>query len=194
MLSKKTGVSPANITTTESDSGLAVVLYIANHVELDADDFSKTSFVNLLNKTIKCNDGGSSLQELRLEIANFLLVLLEKYSSVCVCDPLLHYPSVFRSASNDASEFANSISQASSSLDNTGDSIWQLSENKSLHSSELASKLSCGICHNDMMSIDNDSLVSKNLTCPNTSMRKISNEDSKDNICMAVNPHLNVSF
>jgi hypothetical protein len=99
-----------------------------------------------------------------------------------MCDSLLHYPSVFYSVSDNASEFSNSTSQALSSSNNTGDSIWQLSENNSLRSSELASKLSCGISQNDMMSIDNDSLVSENLTCANTSARKISNEDSKDNL------------
>jgi hypothetical protein len=64
LLSKKNYFNPAKITTTESDSGLAVVLFVANLVELDADDLSKTSLANLLNKTIKCIDGGSSLQEL----------------------------------------------------------------------------------------------------------------------------------
>jgi hypothetical protein len=34
-----------------------------------------------------------------------------------------------------------------------------------------------------MMSIDKDSQVSENLTCPNTSTKTISNEDSKDNGC-----------
>jgi hypothetical protein len=87
------------------------------------------------------------------------------------------------SASNDASEFANSTSQASSPSDDTVDSIWQLSEKDSLYSSESASKLSCDICKNDKMSVDTDCLVSEKLTCSNTSTRKISKEDTKDNGC-----------
>jgi hypothetical protein len=60
----KTDINLAKITTTETDSGLAVGLYVANLVESDAEDLSKNTFAALLNKTIKCNDGGSSLQQL----------------------------------------------------------------------------------------------------------------------------------
>jgi hypothetical protein len=99
-----------------------------------------------------------------------------------MCDfSAVHYPSVFHSAPDEASEFANSTSHASSPSDDTVDSVWQLSENESLCSSESASKLSCDICQNDNISVDTDSLVSENLTCLNTSTRKISKEDTKDN-------------
>jgi hypothetical protein len=80
---KKTDINPAKITKTETDSGLAVVLYVANVVELDAKNLSKNTFGNLLNKTIRSNDGGSSLQQLWVEITEFLFVLSEKYS-LCV--------------------------------------------------------------------------------------------------------------
>jgi hypothetical protein len=103
-----------------------------------------------------------------------------------MCDSsAIHYPSVLHSASNDASEFANSTSQVSSLYNDTVDSVWQLSEKESSCSSESASKLSCDICQcqNIKMSVDTDSLVSENLTCLNTSTRKISKEDTKDNGC-----------
>jgi hypothetical protein len=61
---KKIDIIPAKITTTETDSGLAVALYVANLVESDAKDLSKNTFATLLNKTIRCNDGGSSLLQL----------------------------------------------------------------------------------------------------------------------------------
>jgi hypothetical protein len=92
LLYKKTDINPAKITTTETDSGLAVVLYVANLVESDANNLSKNTFGNVLNKTIECNDGGSSLQQLQVEITKFLLVLSEKYSSVYICDSsAVHY-------------------------------------------------------------------------------------------------------
>jgi hypothetical protein len=47
---KKTDINPAKISKTETDSGLAVVLYVANLVESDAKDLSKNNFGNLLNK------------------------------------------------------------------------------------------------------------------------------------------------
>ncbi len=157
---------------------------MVNLVESDGKKLSKNTFGNLLNKTIKCNDGGSSLQQLRVEITKFLLVLLEKCSSIYMCNTsAVHYPSIFHSASNDASEFANCTSQASSSSDNTGDSIWQPSVKDSSCSTESTSELSCDICQNDKMFVDTDSLVSENLTCSNTSTRKISKEDTKDNWC-----------
>ncbi len=157
---------------------------MANLVESDANDLSKNTFGNLLTKTIKCNDGGSSLQQLWVEITKFLLVLSEKYSSVYTCDSsAVHYLSVSHSASNDASEFANYTSQASSPYKDTVDSILQLTEKESSCSSESASKLSCDTCQNDKMSVDTDSLVSENLTCSNISMRKISKEDTKGNGC-----------
>jgi hypothetical protein len=157
---------------------------VANLVESDAKDLSKNTFATLLNKTIRCNDGGSSLLQLRVEITKFLHVLSEKYSSVHMCDSsAVHYPSVFYSASNDASEFANSTSKASSHSDDTGDSVWQPSENEFLSSTESTSKLSCHECQNNKMSVDTDNLVSDNLTCLNTSTRKITKEDTKDNGC-----------
>jgi hypothetical protein len=181
---KKTDINPAKITKTETDSGLTVVLYVANLVESDAKDLSKNTFGNLLNKTIRCNDGGSRLQQLWVEITKFLLVLSEKYSSVHMCDSsAVHYPSVFHSASDDASEFANSTSQASSHTEDTVDSAWQHSEKESSCSTESTSKCSCDICQNDKMSVDTDSLVSENLTCSNTSTMKISKDDNKDNGC-----------
>jgi hypothetical protein len=179
------------ITKTETDSGLAFVLNVANLVESDAKDLSKNNFGNLLNKTIRCNDGGSNLQQLWVEITKFLHVLSEKYSSVYMCDSsAVHYPSVFHSASNDASEFPNLTSQASSHTDNTVDSVWQPSEKESSCSTESTSKCSCDVCQNDKMSVDTDSLVSENLTCSNTSMRKISKDDSKDNGCDGKPPFL----
>ncbi len=132
MLYKKTDINPGKITKTETDSGLAVVLYVANVVESDAKDLSKNTFGNLLNNTIRSNDGGSSLQQLQVEITEYLLVLSEKYSSVHMCDSsAVHYPSVFHSASDDASEFKNSTSQASSPSEDTVDSVWQPSEKES---------------------------------------------------------------
>ncbi len=145
---------------------------------------SKNTFGNLLNETIRSNDSGSSLQQLWVEITEFLLVLSEKYSSVQMCDSsAVHHPSVFHSASDDASEFGNSTSQASSSSEDTVDSIWQPSEKESSCSTESTSKLSYDICQNDKMFVDTDSLVSDNLTCSNTSTRKISKEDTTDNGC-----------
>jgi hypothetical protein len=162
---------------------------VANLVESDAKDLSKNTCNNLLNKTIRCNDGGSSLQQLRVEITKFLLVLLEKYSSVHMCDSsAVPYPSVFHSASNDASEFANSTSQTSSHTDNTVDYVWQPSEKESLCSTESTSKCSCDVCQNDKMSVDTDSLVSENLTCSNTRTRKISKDGTKDNGCDGKSP------
>ncbi len=188
---KKTDINPAKITKTETDSGLAVVLHVANLVESDAKDLSKNTFGNHLNKTIRCNDGGSSLQQLWVDITKFLLVLSEKYSSVHMCDSsAVHYPSVFHSAFNDASEFANSTSQASSHTDNTVDFVWQPSEKESSCSTESTSKRSCDVCQNDKMSVDTDSLVSENLTCSNTSMKNISKDDTKDNGCDGKPPFL----
>ncbi len=179
------------MTKTETDSGLAVVLYVANLVESDVKDLSKNTFDNLLNKTIRCNDGGSSLQQLWVKITKFLLVLLEKYSSVHMCDSsAVHYPSVFHSASNDASEFAHSTSQASSHTDDTVDSVWQLSDKESSCNTESTSKRSCDVCQNDKMSVDTDCLVSENLTCFNTSMRTISKDNTKDNGCDGKPPFL----
>ncbi len=70
----KSDINPAKITKTETDSGLAVVLYVANLVESDVKDLSKNTFGNLLNKRIRCKDGGSSLQQLWVEITKFLHV------------------------------------------------------------------------------------------------------------------------
>jgi hypothetical protein len=51
-----------------------------------------------------------------------------------MCDSsAVHYPSVFHSASDDASEFADSTSQASSPSDDTVDSVWQLLVKRSPH-------------------------------------------------------------
>jgi hypothetical protein len=61
-LYKNTEINPAKITTTETDSGLAVVIYVANLVESNAKDLSKNTA--LLNKTIRCNDCGSDLLQL----------------------------------------------------------------------------------------------------------------------------------
>jgi hypothetical protein len=131
------------------------------------------------------------LQQLWVEITKFLLVLLEKYSSVHVCDfSAVHYPSVFHSASNDDSEFANSTSQAFSHTDNTVDSVWQPSEKEAPCSTESTSKRSCDVCQNDKMSVDTDSLVSEKLTCSNTIGRKISKDDTKDNGCDGKPPFL----
>jgi hypothetical protein len=108
-----------------------------------------------------------------------------------MCDSsTVHYPSVFYSASNDASEFANSTSQASSHSDNTVDSDWQPSEKESSCSTESTSKRSCDVCQNDKMSVDTDSLVSENLTCLNTSTRKISKDNTNDNGCDSKPPFL----
>ena len=126
----KADKNPAKITTTETDSGL----------ESDAKDLCKNTFATLLNETIKCYDSGSSLQQLWVEMTKFLLVLSEKYSSVNMYDSsAVHYPSVFSSASNDASEFDNSTSQASSSSEDTVDSVRQSSEKESLCSTESTS-------------------------------------------------------
>jgi hypothetical protein len=144
-----------------------------------------------LNKIIRCNEGGSSLQQLWVEITKFLLVLLEKYSSVHMCDSsAVHYPSVFHSASDDANEFANSTSQASSCTDDTVDSVWQPSEKESSCSTKSTSKRSCDVCQNDKMSVDTDNLVSENLTCSNTSTRNFSKDDTKDNGCNGKPPFL----
>jgi hypothetical protein len=162
---------------------------VANVVESDAKDLSKNTFGNLLNKTIRSNDGGSSLQQLRVEITEFLLVLSENYSSVHMCDSsAVHYPSVFHSASDDTSKFGNSTSQASSPSEDIVDSVWQPSEKESSCSAESTSKLSYDISQNDKMFVDTDSLVSDNLTCLNTSTRKISKEDTKDNGCVSEPP------
>ncbi len=183
-LYKNTDINPEKITTTETDSGLAVVLYVANLVESNAKDLSKNTFTTLLNKPIRCNDCGSGLLQLRIEITKFLHVLSEKYSSVHMdkSSPV-HYPSVFHYATNDASEFASSTSQASLHSDDTGDSAWQPSEKESLSSTESTSKLNCDRCQNDKMSVDTDSLVSNNLTASHSSTRKTTRDYPKDNGC-----------
>ncbi len=187
----KNDINPAKITKTETDSGLAVVLYVANLVELDAKDLSKNTFGNLLNKTIRCNDGGSSLQQLRVEITKFLLVLLEKYSSVHMCDSsAVHYPVYFTQLTMMLVNLLILPCQISSHTDDTVDSIWQPSEKEFSCSTESTSKCSCDVCQNDKMSVDNDSLVSENLTCSNTSTKKISKYDTKDNGCDGKPPFL----
>jgi hypothetical protein len=56
---------------------------------------------------------------------------LEKYSSEHFIDSLVDYPSVFHSINNNTSNFGYSSNQASSLTDDTADSDWQQSEEKS---------------------------------------------------------------
>ncbi len=58
-------------------------------------------------------------------------VLLEKYSSGCFIDSLVDYPCVFHSINDNTSDFGYSSNQASSSTNDTVDSDWQQSEEKS---------------------------------------------------------------
>jgi hypothetical protein len=95
----------------------------------------------------------------------------------------VHYLCIFHYATNDASEFASSTSQASLHSDDTGDSAWQPSEKESLSSTESTSKLYCDKCQNDKMSVDTDSLVSNNLTASHSSTRKTTRVYPKDNGC-----------
>jgi hypothetical protein len=60
-----------------------------------------------------------------------MLVLSEKYSSECYIDSLLDYPSEFHSINNDSSYFGYSSNQVSSLTNDTADSDWQQTEEKS---------------------------------------------------------------
>jgi hypothetical protein len=51
-----------------------------------------------------------------------MLVLSEKYSSECLLDSMVEYPSEFHPICNNSSEFGYSSNQASSSSNNTADS------------------------------------------------------------------------
>jgi hypothetical protein len=176
LLWHNTDINTAKIIANQSDSGLAIVLYVANLVHSDTSDLSKNSFGNVLTKTIKCNNGGSSLQQLRVQITSFMLVLAKKYSSVYLCDSSQQCPSNFHSTSDDGSKSVLSTSQASSSSNDSGDSIWQPTSDKdSSGSSESATNLTYD------MSVDTNNQVPDNLTFSNITMGKISNEENEDN-------------
>jgi hypothetical protein len=84
-----------------------------------------------------------------------MLVLSEKYSSECLLDILVEYPSVFHPICDDSSEFGCSSNQASSSSDDTADSDWWQSEDASYftRSSESVSDLCVSSCQNDRSSV-----------------------------------------
>ena len=60
-----------------------------------------------------------------------MLVVSKKYSSECFIDSLVDYPSVFHSISDDSSDFGYSSNQASSLTNDTANSDWQQTEEKS---------------------------------------------------------------
>jgi hypothetical protein len=80
---------------------------------------------------IKTNENRSCLKQLRKDITSLMLILSEKYSSECFFASLVDYPSVFHSINKDSSDFGYSSNQASSSTDDTADSDWQQTEEKS---------------------------------------------------------------
>jgi hypothetical protein len=71
------------------------------------------------------------LKQLQKDITSRMPVLLEKYSSGCFIDSLVDYPCVFHSINDNTSDFGYSSNQASSSTNDTVDSDWQQSEEKS---------------------------------------------------------------
>ncbi len=119
------------ITDSESDLGFCVILYAARFVQSAKDVLTKTGVYYLLHETIKTNKDRSTLKQLWKEITSLMLVLSEKYSSECILDSLVEYPSVFHPICDDSSEVGCSSNQASSSSNNTADSDWQQSEDKS---------------------------------------------------------------
>ncbi len=92
-------------TDNESESWLCVILYTAKLVQSAEDVLTKTDLCNLLHKMMESNEDRSSLKRLRNEITSLVLVLSEKYSSECLLDLLVDYPSIFHSICDDSSEF-----------------------------------------------------------------------------------------
>ncbi len=119
------------LTDNTSESGLCVILYAAKLVQSAQDVLTKKGLVKLLHDMIKTNKDRSCLKQLRKDTTSLMLVLLEKYSSECFIDSLVDYPSVFHSNNDDTSDFGYSSNQASSLTNDTADSDWQQSEEKS---------------------------------------------------------------
>jgi hypothetical protein len=105
-----------------------------------------------------------------------MLDLLEKYSSECLLAWLVEYPSSFYSICDDSSEFGCSSNQASSSTNDTADSKWQHSEDKSCYtrSSDSASDTCFNTHQNDLSSV----FDAKHHSRPKPNF--ISNADSQD--------------
>jgi hypothetical protein len=101
---------------------------------------------------IKTNEDRSILKQLQKEITSLMLVLSEKYSSECLLDFLVEYPSAFHPICDDSSEFGCSSNQASSSSDDTANSDWQQSEDISYwtRSSDSVSDLFVNSYQNDL--------------------------------------------
>jgi hypothetical protein len=100
-------MNQVRITDNEPESGLCVILYAAELVQPAEDVLTKTDLCNLLHKMMESNEDRSSLKQLQKEITSLMLVLSQKYSSECLLDLLVDYPSLFHSICDNSSEFGN---------------------------------------------------------------------------------------
>jgi hypothetical protein len=73
------------------------ILDYALYVQSTEDVLTKTGLCYLLHQMIESNEDRSSLKQLRNKITSLMLDLLQKYSSECLLDLLVEYPSLFHS-------------------------------------------------------------------------------------------------
>jgi hypothetical protein len=121
----------ARLTDNTSESGFCVKLYAAKLVQSAEYLLTKIGTCKSLHEMIKTNEDRSCLKQLQKDITSLMLVLSEKYSSECFIDSLVDYLSVFHSINDDSSVFGYSSNQVSSSTNDTADSDWQQTEEKS---------------------------------------------------------------
>jgi hypothetical protein len=104
-------VQIGNLSDTISDSGVCTILYAAKLAELTDMGVTESSLNNLVLDLGRNNQDGSLLKQMQAEITHLMHELSRKYSSVCVHDSQIIYPSIFHSSQDDSSECGDSSKQ-----------------------------------------------------------------------------------
>ncbi len=79
---------------------------------------------------------------MQAEITHLMHELSRKYSSVCVHDSQIIYPSIFHSSQDDSSECGDSSKQVLVSTDDSATSIWRLRRNKLTRNNPVSVQIS----------------------------------------------------
>jgi hypothetical protein len=138
-------VQIGNLSDTISDSGVCVILYAAKLPGLTNNGVTELSLNNLVLDLGRKNQDGSLLKQMRAEITHLMHELSRKYSSVCVHDSQIIYPSIFHSSQDDSSECGDSSKQVSVSTDDSATSIWRLRRNKLTLNNPVLAQISCSV-------------------------------------------------
>jgi hypothetical protein len=79
---------------------------------------------------------------MQAEITHLMHELTRKYSSVCVHDSQIIYPSIFHSSQDNSSECGDSSKQVSVSTDDIATSIWRPRRNKLTLNNPVSAQIS----------------------------------------------------